>query len=120
MKYYKVWVEIEEIDEDNYSYQDVSPFPVSLGEFSTIEEADAAIVELTGHSSLSASFNKKMYSFKVWKHYYVNATVCLTVTIPDSASISESLEQVKYNFSAGPECDISTDGILELEYLNHE
>ena len=59
MKYYKVWVEIEEIDEDNYSYQDVSPFPVSLGEFDSLEEADAAIVELTGHSSLSANIKKK-------------------------------------------------------------
>lgn len=59
MKYYKVWVEIEEIDEDNHSYKDVSPFPVSLGMYDTLEEADAAIVELTGHSSLSASIKKK-------------------------------------------------------------
>jgi hypothetical protein len=52
MKYYKVWVEIEEIDEDLGLYQDVSTFPVSLGEFASIEDADRAIIELTGDSSL--------------------------------------------------------------------
>jgi len=59
MKYYKVWVEIEEIDEDNDSYKDVSPFPVSIGLYDTIEDADAAIVALTGFSSLSANIKKK-------------------------------------------------------------
>ena len=53
MKKFKVWVEIEEIDEDNDVYETASPFPVCLGEFNSVEEADRAIVELTGQSTLT-------------------------------------------------------------------
>lgn len=49
---YKVWVEIEAIDEEKDSYQDVSNFPVCIGQFDTLEEADQAIIDLTGESSL--------------------------------------------------------------------
>lgn len=49
---YKVWVEIEAIDEEANFYENASNFPVCLGEFNTLEEADEAIVELTGKSSL--------------------------------------------------------------------
>ncbi len=50
---FKVWVEIEAIDEENDVYEAASPFPVYLGEFDSVEEADQAIVELTGQSSLT-------------------------------------------------------------------
>lgn len=49
---YKVWVEIEAVDDDNNVYETVSNFPVCVGEFDTIEEADQAVIELTGKSSL--------------------------------------------------------------------
>jgi hypothetical protein len=49
---YKVWIEIEAIDEETNFYEDASLFPVCLGEFDSLEEADASIVELTGKSSL--------------------------------------------------------------------
>lgn len=49
---FKVWVEIEAADDVLDQYEDVSPFPVRVGVFDTIEEADAAIVALTGQSSL--------------------------------------------------------------------
>lgn len=52
MKKYKVWVEIEEIDEESNVYEDASNFPVCLGEYASLEEADSAIIELTGKSSL--------------------------------------------------------------------
>jgi hypothetical protein len=49
---FKVWVEIEAVDEESDFYEDASNFPVCIGEFSSLEEADQAIVELTGKSSL--------------------------------------------------------------------
>lgn len=49
---YKVWLDIEAVDEEANFYEDASNFPVCLGEFDTLEEADSAIVELTGQSSL--------------------------------------------------------------------
>ena len=49
---YKVWVEIEAVDDENDFYENASNFPVCLGEFDTLEEADSAIVELTGQSTL--------------------------------------------------------------------
>jgi hypothetical protein len=52
MKTYKVWVEIEEVDDNSSTYVDVSNFPVCLGEFTSLEDADAAIIELTGQSTL--------------------------------------------------------------------
>ena len=39
MKTYKVWTYIEEIDEDNDHYEDVST-PLSIGEFKTKKEAE--------------------------------------------------------------------------------
>ncbi len=49
---YKVWVEIEAVDDESDFYEDASNFPVCVGEFDSLEEADQAIVELTGKSSL--------------------------------------------------------------------
>ena len=49
---FKVWVEIEAVDEELNAYEDASAFPVCLGTFDTVEEADAKIVEVTGESSL--------------------------------------------------------------------
>lgn len=49
---YKVWIEIEAVDDDLGVYENVSPFPVCMGEYSSLEEADQAIIELTGKSSL--------------------------------------------------------------------
>ena len=49
---YKVWVEIEAIDEESNFYEEASNFPVCLGEFNSLEEADASVIELTGKSSL--------------------------------------------------------------------
>jgi hypothetical protein len=49
---FKVWLEIEAVDDNLGVYEDVSPFPVCLGEFDSAEEADQAIIELTGKSSL--------------------------------------------------------------------
>jgi len=54
-KKYKVWLEIEEIITTNgveTDYLDASPFPVCLGEYLTLEEADAAVEALTGQSSI--------------------------------------------------------------------
>jgi hypothetical protein len=48
---YKVWVEIERVNELDDTYEGVSAFPVCIGTFGTVEEADAAIVELTGKST---------------------------------------------------------------------
>ena len=39
IKTYRVWVEIEKIDEENDSYENVSE-PVPLGDFDTLEEAE--------------------------------------------------------------------------------
>ena len=50
---FKVWMEIEMVDDDSGIYEDVSPFPVCAGEFDTAEEADEWIVKMTGKSSLS-------------------------------------------------------------------
>jgi hypothetical protein len=49
---YKVWAEIEAVDDENDVYEAVSPFPVCLGEFDSLEDADKAIVNLTGQSTL--------------------------------------------------------------------
>lgn len=49
---YKVWVEIEAVDDENDFFEDATNFPVYVGEFSSLEEADQAVVELTGKSSL--------------------------------------------------------------------
>jgi len=51
---YKVWMEIEECDDENNHYEDASAFPVCLGQFNSIEDADAAIVKITGQSSLDS------------------------------------------------------------------
>jgi len=48
---YKVWVEIEKVNEWDDTYENASAFPVCIGTFGTVEEADAAIVELTGKST---------------------------------------------------------------------
>jgi hypothetical protein len=50
---YKVWVEIEACDDEKGIYETVSPFSVCLGDFASAEEADAAIIALTGESSLA-------------------------------------------------------------------
>ena len=50
---FKVWVEIEAIDEDQDIYETASPFPVCLGEFDSLEDADKAVVDLTGQSTLN-------------------------------------------------------------------
>jgi hypothetical protein len=49
---FKVWIEIEAIDEENDVYETASPFPVCLGEFDSLEDADKAIVDLTGQTTL--------------------------------------------------------------------
>lgn len=49
---YKVWIEIEAVDEDNDIYESVSDFPVCYGDFDTLEDADRCIVELTGKSTI--------------------------------------------------------------------
>lgn len=49
---YKVWVEIEAVDDELNIYEDASAFPVCPGTFDTAEEADAKIVEVTEKSSL--------------------------------------------------------------------
>jgi hypothetical protein len=51
-KKYKVWVEIEEADDENDSYENASPFPVCAGEFRSLVEADQFIIKLTGDSTL--------------------------------------------------------------------
>ena len=48
---YKVWVEIEKVNEWDDTYENASAFPVCIGTFDTAEEADKAIVELTGKST---------------------------------------------------------------------
>lgn len=48
---FKVWVEIEAVDDDAGIYEDASPFPVCLGEFNSFDEADAFIEELSGKST---------------------------------------------------------------------
>lgn len=50
---FKVWAEIEMVDDENGIYEDCSPFPVALGEFDSIEEADQFIIELSQKSSLA-------------------------------------------------------------------
>lgn len=49
---FKVWIEIEAVDDDLGIYEDASPFPVCVGEFQTLEEADSFIQEISGKSSL--------------------------------------------------------------------
>ena len=49
---YKVWLTIEKVDYNRGTYEDVSPFPVMAGEFDSVADADACIVNLTGTSSL--------------------------------------------------------------------
>lgn len=53
---YKIWVEIEKISnegEEGEDYQNVSPFPVCLGEFESFEEAEKHVQEITGQSTLN-------------------------------------------------------------------
>ena len=45
MKYYKVWVEIEEIDEEKDSYMNVGE-PSPIANFATFEEADMFVLTL--------------------------------------------------------------------------
>ena len=52
---YKVWVEIEAVDDEHNVYENVSLFPVCFGEFDSAEEADRAIIALTGVSSIPAN-----------------------------------------------------------------
>jgi hypothetical protein len=56
---YKVWVEIEAVDDEHNVYETVSPFPVCFGEFDSAEEADRAIIALTGASSMRASWQSE-------------------------------------------------------------
>lgn len=49
---YKVWIEIEAVDDDLGIYEDASTFPVCIGTFDSIEEADQAVIEISGESSL--------------------------------------------------------------------
>ena len=58
MKTYKIWLEIEECDDEKDHYEDVSDFPVCLGEYNSIEEADRAVIELTGQSTLHSNYNR--------------------------------------------------------------
>ncbi len=58
---YKIWVEIEAVDEELGIYEDASPFPVCLGEFSSLEDADQFVINLTGNSSLGNSSSHKHY-----------------------------------------------------------
>ena len=48
---YKVWLEIEKVNDEDNIYEDASAFPVCAGVFNTVEEADAFIVSLSGKSS---------------------------------------------------------------------
>ena len=45
MRYYKVWVEIEEIDEENDSYLNVGE-PSSIANFATFDEANMFVLTL--------------------------------------------------------------------------
>ncbi len=45
MKTYKVWIHIEEIDEDNDSYEDVD-LPEPVGEFEALADAEALVSRL--------------------------------------------------------------------------
>jgi hypothetical protein len=56
---YKVWMEIEAVDDDRNIYETVSPFSVCLGEFDSAEEADRAIIALTGASSMRANWQSE-------------------------------------------------------------
>ena len=47
---YKVWVEVEKVDEENDVYETV-PMPILAGVFSTHEEADRFVIQLTGFST---------------------------------------------------------------------
>ena len=51
---YKVWITIEKIvikEDGETTYEDVAPFPVSLGPFDSFEDADAEIIILTGETT---------------------------------------------------------------------
>lgn len=58
MKKYKIWVEIEECDDEKDHYEDVSDFPVCLGEYNSLQEADFAVIELTGQSTLNKTYSR--------------------------------------------------------------
>ena len=45
MKKYKCWVTIEEIDEEEGTYEDVGE-PEAIGEFDTLEEAEEFVAAL--------------------------------------------------------------------------
>ena len=55
-EHFKVWIEIERIDEDNDIYEDAGDLPFSLGTFDTVEEAQQYVNNLVerevGHESL--------------------------------------------------------------------
>ncbi len=46
---YKVWVHIEEIDEENDHYEDVG-MPISVGEYDLLSEAAEQVATLAGVS----------------------------------------------------------------------
>lgn len=50
-KKYKLWIEIEEIDEENDTYEDVTRgggvLPAPIGEFATLDEAVAEMETLS-------------------------------------------------------------------------
>lgn len=48
---YKVWLEVEAVDDDEEIYENVSSFPVCAGEFDSPEEADDFIENITGQRS---------------------------------------------------------------------
>jgi len=54
---FKVWVEIEAVDDDLGIYEDASPFPVCLGEFDSLEEADELIQEISDGKSSRTGLN---------------------------------------------------------------
>jgi len=66
---YKVWVSVEEIDEDNDRYEDVG-LPDSLGEFSGLDEADEFVrmllcaynPEAMEHSDRNNTECRKLYT----------------------------------------------------------
>ena len=50
---YKVWIEIEAVDDDSDFYETASPFPVCLGEFPSLEKADPAEMMGAGMPGMS-------------------------------------------------------------------
>ncbi len=50
---YKVWVSVEYCNDTQGVYEDVSAFPVCLGEFDSAEEADKYIKNISGQDPQS-------------------------------------------------------------------